>query len=299
MAGTFKVLILGYGEMGHAMESLLADHHQLFIWDKFPPAGLKPVVLQDCVPEADIILCCLPVNPHREVLELIKPWLAEHTICVSIAKGLDENGQTAAQIFKQVLQDQPHALLYGPMIAEEIRAGRYAFGQVGCRTNEVYQRIRRLFSNTKLYTEQSSDIAGISWSVILKNVYGMVFGMADELQMGDNMRGFLMVAALHELEKIVINMGGKTASPFHLAGLGDLVATATSENSHHHELGRKLARGETRNITGEGVHTLQMIEKHQLLNTTMYPLFELIQQIVKQPVQVAQKMDAFIQQRYE
>jgi hypothetical protein len=47
------------------------------------------------------------------------------------------------------------------------------------------------------------------------------------------------------------------------------------------------------------VHTLQMIEKHQLLNTTMYPLFELIQQIVKQPVQVAQKMDAFIQQRYE
>lgn len=299
MAGSFKVLILGYGEMGHAMEFLLADHHQLSIWDKFPAAGFKSAVLEESVPTADIILCCLPVNPHREILEQIKPLLADHTICLSIAKGLDENGQTAAQIFKQVLHDQPHALLYGPMISEEIRAGRHAFGQVGCRTNEVYQRIRHLFSRTKLFTEQSNDIAGISWSVILKNVYGMVFGMADELQLGDNMRGFLMVATLHELEKIVINMGGKTASPFHLAGLGDLVATATSENSHHHGLGRKLVRGETDNIAGEGVHTLQMIEQHRLFNTTNYPLFQLIQRIVKQPEQVAQKIDAFIQQRYQ
>ena len=142
------------------------------------------------------------------------------------------------------------------------------------------------------------DVAGISWSVILKNVYAMMFGVADELQLGDNMRGFLMVAALHELEQIVIQMGGKPASPFHLAGLGDLVTTATSENSHHHELGGMLARGETENIAGEGVHTLKMVEKHHLLNTAMFPLFRLIQQIVKQPEQVTKKIDVFIQQRY-
>jgi len=245
-----------------------------------------------------MILFCLPVNPHREVLEHIKPLLTEDTICLSIAKGLDENGQTAAQIFQQVLHDRPYALLYGPMISEEIRAGRYAFGQVGCLNSDIYQRVNNLFFNTKLFTEQSRDIAGISWSVILKNVYAMVFGMADELQLGDNMRGFLMVAALHELEQIVIQMGGKPASPFHLAGLGDLVTTATSEESHHHALGRMLARGETWNITGEGIHTLQMVEKHQLLNTALFPLFQLIQQIVKRPEQVAQKIDAFIQQRY-
>ncbi|HEY9052314.1 MAG TPA: hypothetical protein VIQ03_12255, partial [Gammaproteobacteria bacterium] len=195
MADSYKVLILGYGEMGHAMEFLLTEHHTLFIWDKFPQNGFKSVVLEDCVPKADIILFCLPVNPHREVAEQIKPLLSEHTICLSIAKGLDENGQIAAQIFEQVLRDQPCALLYGPMISEEIQAGHYAFGQVGCRTNEIYHRVCSLFSKTKLFTEQTHDIAGISWSVILKNVYAMVFGMADELQLGDNMRGFLMVAA--------------------------------------------------------------------------------------------------------
>jgi len=295
---SYNVLILGYGEMGHAMESLLARHHQLFIWDKFPSPGFQSVVLDDCVPGADIILFCLPVNPHREVLLQIKPFLAEHTICLSIAKGLDEEGQTASQIFQQVLYDRPYALLYGPMISEEIRAGCYAFAQAGCRTNENYQRIYSLFSRTKLFTEQTSDIAGISWSVILKNVYAMVFGMADQLQLGDNMRGFLMVAALHELEQIVIKMGGKPASPFHLAGLGDLVTTATSEDSHHYELGRMLAHGESGKIAGEGVHTLRMIEKHQLLDTTMFPLFQLIQQIVNQPEQVVQKIDEFIQQHF-
>lgn len=299
MTNAYKVLILGYGEMGHAMEYLTAANHKLFIWDKFPVAGFQSAVLEDCVPQADIIIFCLPVNPHREVLEHIKPLLAEHTLCISIAKGLDEDGQTAVQIFQQVLQDQPFALLYGPMISEEIRAGRYAFAQVGCRTNGAYQRIASLFSGSKLLTEQTSDIAGISWSVILKNVYALVFGMADELQLGDNMRGFLMVAALRELEQIVIKMGGKPASPFHLAGLGDLVATATSQASHHHELGRMLARGETKNIAGEGVHTLRMVEKHRLLNTTRFPLFQLIQEVVNTPDKAAALIDGFIQSFYQ
>jgi glycerol-3-phosphate dehydrogenase len=57
-------------------------------------------------------------------------------------------------------------------------------------------------------------------SVILKNVYAMVFGMADELQLGDNMRGYLSVAALRELDQIVLKMGGQAGSPYHLAGLG-------------------------------------------------------------------------------
>ena len=298
MAESYKVLILGYGEMGHAMEYLLAPQHQLFIWDIKPSANTPPVMLQECVPLVDIILFCLPVNPHRAVLEQIKPWMADHTLCLSIAKGLDEEGQTAARIFHLVLQDQPYGLLYGPMIAEEIRAGRYAFAQVGCRSNAVYQRVCNLFSNTRLFAEQTRDIAGITWSVILKNVYALAFGIADELQLGDNMRGFLMVVAIRELEQIVLKMGGEPASPFHLAGLGDLVTTATSENSHHHTLGKMLARGEINNIQGEGVHTLQMIEKHQLVNTNMFPLLQLIQQIVKQSQYTQQKIVEFIQQRY-
>jgi glycerol-3-phosphate dehydrogenase (NAD(P)+) len=146
------------------------------------------------------------------------------------------------------------------MISEEIRADRYAFAELGCADVSVFHRVRDLFQDTRLCIRHSTDIAGISWSVILKNVYAIAFGMADELQLGDNMRGFLAVTALHELISIVGQMGGKPAAPLHLAGLGDLITTATSPGSHHHELGRRLARGETGGINGEGIHTLAMVE---------------------------------------
>ncbi|GMW05323.1 MAG: hypothetical protein AMXMBFR8_01200 [Nevskiales bacterium] len=68
-----------------------------------------------------------------------------------------------------------YGVLHGPMIAEQILAGRHAFAQLGCSGSGVVPRV---------------------------TAYG-------------------------------------------LAGLGDLVATATSEHSHHHQLGRRLARGET------------------------------------------------------
>ena len=287
MSAQLKVLILGYGEMGHAMEYLLDEQQQLYIWEKYPVNNCQSVVLEDVAPEMDIVLFCLPVNPHREIATRISPLLKNTCLCISIAKGLDEAGQSAAQIFFDVFaRHQPYALLYGPMVSEEIRAGRYAFAQLGCDDIDMCNRVYAMFSDTHLYIEHTSDITGISWSVILKNVYALVFGMADELQLGDNVRGYLLVVAMRELEKIVCDMGGQSGSPYHLAGLGDLVTTATSEDSHHHELGRMLARGELENIKGEGVHTLEMISKFQLIDIEDFPLFNLIHDIVSKPSDV-------------
>jgi glycerol-3-phosphate dehydrogenase (NAD(P)+) len=301
MTKQFKVLILGYGEMGRAMEYLLKERWQLDIWEKYPRDDFQSVVLEDAASRADIVLFCLPVNPHCEIIKQIAPILKKTCLCVSIAKGLDEAGQTAAQIFaNNFVSHQAYALLYGPMISEEIRTGRYAFAQLGCddANTDSYHKIRDCFNGTRLYLEYTSDIIGISWSVILKNVYAMVFGMADELQLGDNMRGYLSVAALRELDQVVRQMGGQAGSPYHLAGLGDLITTATSEDSHHHELGRMLARGETSDIEGEGPHTLKMISQHQLLNIADYPLFQLIANIVKQPQNVHKRIDEYLKQDY-
>lgn len=300
MTEQFRVLILGHGEMGKAMAYLLNGQQPVDIWNKHSRGDFRSVVLEDAAPLADIVLFCLPVIPHREIAQQIAPLLKQRCVCVSIAKGLDETGQTAAQIFAETLApQQPYALLYGPMISEEIRVGRYAFAQLACTELASYQKIRALYQGTRLYLEHTTDITGVSWSVILKNVYAMVFGMADELQLGDNMRGYLAVAALRELDQIVCTMGGQAGSPYHLAGLGDLITTATSEDSHHHELGRKLARGETQGITGEGVHTLEMVSRHDLLREADYPLFRVIHDIVRVPRDVAQRIDAYLQQVYD
>lgn len=300
MTKRFNVLILGYGEMGHAMEHLLAVSHNLSIWDKFPASGFVSVNLEESVPLADFILFCLPVNPHREIVTQIEPLLKSDSICLSIAKGLDEDGFTAAKIFDDVLDDRhQYAMLYGPMISEEIRAGRYAFAQAGCKNEDIGHRTCQLFKDSHLYIDNTQDICGISWSVILKNVYAIIFGVADELNMGDNMRGYLVVEAVRELDKIVLNMGGETGSSYHLAGLGDLITTATSEGSHHHSLGRQLARGDATNITGEGVHTLTMVKKHDLFAGKNYPMFNLIHNIVSNPADASGMLQSYIRNRYK
>lgn len=282
--------------MGHAMEHMLAENHRLAIYDSRPIEGLPSIDIEKEAALADFLLLCVPASPHHELLARLAPRLQSHCICLSIAKGLDDNGRTPAQIYQQLFNGrQPYCLLYGPMISEEIRADRYAFAELGCADISIYHRVRELYQGTRLYIRHSTDIAGISWSVILKNVYAIAFGIADELQLGDNMRGFLTVTALAELGSIVEQMGGKPTAPLHLAGLGDLITTATSAGSHHHELGRRLARGETENINGEGIHTLAMVRKYRLFNSAPYRLYGLIDEVVQDPLDVAQRFRNYIE----
>jgi len=290
----FRVLILGHGEMGQAMEFLLAPQQALRIWQRRPPAGVAPVNLEAVVPESDVILFCLPATAHAAVAAQIAPPLRGDTLCLTIAKGLDERGRLPSAVLTDAVGSARVAVLYGPMISEEIRAGKPAFAECGTADPAAYERIAALYRDTALCLEPSRDITGLSWSAILKNVYAMAFGMADELNLGDNTRGFLAVTALHELSAIVQQLGGASATPYRLAGLGDLITTATSAGSHHHELGRLIVRNLPAALKGEGVHSLAMIEQFRPLDNTGFPLLRLIATCVREPETAPQTMRDFI-----
>ena len=97
-----RVLILGYGEMGHAIEHLLAARHDVRIWNMGMEVLGRGATLEVEVADAQVILFCLPVYPHHEIACLIEPHLTKDSLCLTIAKGLDESGRTAAQIFESV-----------------------------------------------------------------------------------------------------------------------------------------------------------------------------------------------------
>jgi len=122
----------------------------------------------------------------------------------------------------------------------------------------------------------------------------MLFGAADALQLGDNARGYLAVAALAEMEAIMHARGGQAATARQLAGLGDLVTTATSAGSHHHALGTQLVHG-ARDLHGEGIHTLEMVRRFGLIDERNRPLFALARQLVEQPAGAAARLRAFFQ----
>jgi len=291
-ASRTRVLVLGHGEMGHAMEALLGPIHQVSVWQRHP--GSRPVPqLESAAIESDFIIFCLPAMAHDPVSQRLRGHLSPQATCLTIAKGIDDRGRTPSEILSGSIDPASVAVLYGPMISEEIRAGRPAFAQT-CATDPARtERVAQLFRGTALHVESSSDRTGLSWSAILKNVYAMAFGLADELALGDNVRGYLAVIALHELDAIVRLLGGAATTPFHLAGLGDLITTATSAGSHHHDLGRRMARGEA-NLSGEGLHTLSVLDRHARFDEAAFPLFGLLKACARESSGAATAFREFV-----
>jgi glycerol-3-phosphate dehydrogenase (NAD(P)+) len=291
MTDSARVLLLGHGAMGRAMEHLLAPRHEIRIWDRDLDTWEETLDLEAVAPGQDAIIFALPTQPHGELAGRVAAVIGADTICLSIAKGLDEEGRTPTEILASELgAEHPHAVIYGPMIARDLQAGRAGFAMLGAPDRAVFERASRLFSGSPLHLEHSDDITGVSWAVILKNLYVPLIGAADELQLGDNVRGFLVCEILRELDAVCRGFGARAGTAYTVAGLGDLVTTATSESSHHRGIGADLAAGrvdrmagEGVNIRGEGVHTLTMIERHGLVDIDAYPLMALMRSMLDAP----------------
>lgn len=294
----YRILILGHGEMGQAMDYWLRPRHEVVVWQRHPAKG-APLDLASAAMSADVVLFCVPALAHVELATRLKPGLRRESLCVSIAKGLDDAGRTAAQVFHEVLGEEfAYGVLYGPMISEEIRAGHPAFAEFASRHPGAFERVQGVFAGVPLVLHAGGDVFGASWCAVLKNAYAILFGVADGLGLGDNLRGYLAVGAVREIETIVTALGGSAATPWSLAGLGDLITTATSPGSHHHELGRKLARGEPVAIEGEGVHTLKTLYARRPFRLEPYPLLRLTHDILGEPARANTLMQAHLDRLY-
>jgi glycerol-3-phosphate dehydrogenase (NAD(P)+) len=289
-----RVLIIGFGEMGHAMNHLLESRHAVTVWHRAHGNETSVDLAQSAV-DKDFVLFCVPTAPVFELASRIRDHLTPGTLCLSIGKGLDDEARPALLAMGDALGGEADCgVLYGPMISEEIMADRYGFGQAGLANRTQYGRVHDLFAGSKLLLEFHDDPHGLSWCAVLKNVYAMAFGMADGLQLGDNVRGLITVLALRELSALSQHLGGHPDTPIGLAGLGDLMTTATSAGSHHHDLGLRLARGERKDITGEGVHSLQIIRERGLIDFERFPLFRLVEGLVREPEDLTGQWHRFI-----
>ena len=73
----------------------MAARHDVRIWNMGVVLKGVNATLEEVV-EAQVVLFCLPVNPHHEIASRIAPYLAKDSLCLTIAKGLNESGRTAS-----------------------------------------------------------------------------------------------------------------------------------------------------------------------------------------------------------
>ena len=287
-----EIVMLGHGEIGRALESALVPKSRISIWERDLDTWEENVPLEELLaPGCDLILFALPTSPHQEIAERVHQAAPAGVPCLTIAKGLDADGHSPAYILKSVFKDErSFGVLYGPMIAENLLDGLPGFAVVASKSEQVISLALELFAGSHLHVAGSDDVMGASWAVILKNVYVPLLGAAEELGLGDNIRGFLIAAALKELSRIVQRFDGKAETVYGLPGAGDLITTATSPGSHHRNAGMQLAAGQTdelqasgTNIRGEGFHALKMLDEHKMIDFDDFPVISAMRDLLDKP----------------
>lgn len=273
--------------MGHAMETLLAAGADTHVWEITPEGHALPPDIAAWAARADFLLACVPTVAHAAVLSPLDAVLHPAAAILSIAKGLDDEARTAADILAAYCGGRRSwGVLGGPMIADEIIAHRPAYADLGTEHPAVFARGRALFEGTGLALSHARDAHAVSWCGVLKNVYAPLVGVADERRWGDNARGHLVMAAIGEMQGLLALLSGSDASAYGDAGLADFVTTVTSASSHHHALGRRVARGDVSAMRCEGTHSLAVLRGRRTLDTARFPLFKIADGLVEAPLHV-------------
>ncbi|MAG29291.1 MAG: NAD(P)H-dependent glycerol-3-phosphate dehydrogenase [Deltaproteobacteria bacterium] len=280
-----RVSVLGAGSFGTTMAHLLSHNAPTLLWCRRPETadeinhehrnerylpgyGVAEEVratpsLEEAVREADVLVMGIPSHGFRaaleEVAKHIRPWVP----VVSLAKGIEPGTYLRmTEVIREVLPEHRAGALSGPNLAREIMAGFAAASVIAFEDVDLGRQLQGLFQCGVFRVYTNNDVVGCELGGALKNVIAIATGMGDGLGVGDNTRSTVITRGLAELTHLGVAMGGQPATFAGLAGIGDLVATCTSQKSRNRHVGERLGRGETideitatMSMVAEGVKT--------------------------------------------
>lgn len=196
---------------------------------------------------AGVVVLAVPSAHLRAVCRAIAPHVACDAIIVVLTKGMElDTHKLMHEIATDELGDASRiAVVSGPNHAEEISCGQVSAAVVASSNTSVAERVQGLLFSYSFRSYVSSDVVGVEVCGAVKNVVAIACGLAAGLGAGDNTLAVLMTRGIAEVARISSALGGDPLTPMGLAGMGDLVATCTSEHSRNRTFGEALAHGET------------------------------------------------------
>jgi len=298
-----RVAVIGGGAWGTALADLLArkgEFDEITLWARepevvesvnrehlnhmfLPDAPLAPGVvgqgdLAAAVRDADVVVSAAPSHAVRDVMTRAGRGLrggGARPLVVSVSKGLDpERLATPSCVLATVLpKDTPIAVLSGPSFAREVYARQPTAVVAAARDHAVAQRVQQVFSTGFFRVYSATDVLGVELAGALKNVIALAAGILEGLGMGHNTRAALITRGLAEITRLGVALGAEPATFAGLAGMGDLILTATGPLSRNHQLGIELGEGKRledalagRAAVVEGVNTARsavaLAERH-------------------------------------
>lgn len=303
-----KIAIIGAGSCGTALTIALGrsrEHHRLSLWVhssdvlaelrsrrenavylpdmRIPDEAEVTGDLAEALAGANIVLGVIPSAHARAVYTAMLPHLhragATQTIFVSATKGLEHDSLARmSEVITEVLGKKlpPRvAALSGPSFALEVARGDPTAVVIASANVQIAAEIQREFSTSSLRLYTNDDIVGVELGGAVKNVIALAAGVCAGLGLGANTIAALITRGLSEMTRLAVAMGGRGDTLAGLAGLGDLVLTATGALSRNRAVGVELGKGRKlaeilshMRMVAEGVGTtsatLALARKHQV-----------------------------------
>lgn len=326
-----KFGILGSGSWGTALVKILTDNgHSVSWWIRstsaieamrskkhnphyLPQARLETdritwsTVAEEVVSASDVVIIAIPSAYVTEVLDSLPASAFQGRQVLSAIKGILP-GQN--RLLNEYLQErfglplEQYFALLGPCHAEEVAAEKLSYltcsGIDPVRAAVLAGHLRSSYIRTVVNT----DVLGVQYASVLKNIYALGAGIALGLDYGDNFLSVLIANSADEMARFLRKAGIVNAEVGYLeAGangqdhhnyaasvyLGDLLVTCYSPYSRNRRFGTMIGKGYSvkaaqleMNMVAEGFPASRCIHD---INTTIgvaLPIAETVYRILWQ-----------------
>jgi glycerol-3-phosphate dehydrogenase (NAD(P)+) len=283
-----KIAVIGGGAWGTALASLAAEggrrveiyvreeevvsainayhENKVFLAGAILNSSVfaKPMEsLKEC--DAKHIIWTVPTQFSRSVAKEYKDALAGRNI-LNASKGIEiESGKLLVQALSEEI-DADFSMISGPSFAKEVATKKPTSVSLSSEDEQLAKWWQNELAADYFRIYTSDDIIGLEVGGALKNVIAVATGISDGLNFDHNARAALVTRGLAEITRFGVAYGAKRETFMGLAGLGDLVLTATVDNSRNRQVGMRLAEGFTIDeitsklkTVSEGVYTSKAV----------------------------------------
>jgi glycerol-3-phosphate dehydrogenase (NAD(P)+) len=203
--------------------------------------------LEEALAGTRAVIMAVPSQSMRRNIKLVSPHLDSSMLIVSAAKGLElETNLRMSQVIAEEISPDFHpniCVLSGPNLSQEILRDLPAASAVAAQTEAVARKAQKLLNTPNLCIYTNTDIIGVELGGALKNIIALGAGIVDGLDYGDNAKATFITRGLTEITALGVALGANPLTFSGLTGLGDLVATCSSNLSRNHYLGVELTKG--------------------------------------------------------
>jgi len=261
-----RITILGAGAWGSALAIALSRAHAITLWTRDPQrldeiartrqsAYLPGIPIPDTVrlePDAmravsdgELVVAATSTAGMLPTLERLATASRERALLWA-CKGFDpQSGRLPHELVAQSLPGcKRSGALSGPSFALEVARGLPAALTVASLDADFAASTAAALNGAPLRIYSSTDLIGVELGGALKNVMAIAAGISDGLGLGANARAALITRGLAEMARLGLAMGGSPETFMGLAGVGDLVLTATGDLSRNRTVGLRIAEGQ-------------------------------------------------------